>query len=454
MKKLALIAVILAFAANTFVAGAGIAGGGRINKTTSGYEITYFITDHLGSTRVVTTSSGEIKEQNDYYPFGKKHENPDLMTSTNRYLFSGKEKQTTAEINYMDFGSRMYDDFLGRWFTHDPQSYRRPWESPYGYCGGNPVSRIDENGEFWHLIVGAIIGGVINWATNGAKFNAKGLGFFGVGALAGALGAGVGAGISSALAGGSFGAGFWGTSSALTATSSFIYGAAIGGGAGFSSGFVTGFGNGLVNGQYFGKSLAQGGLYGFMAGASGAIVGGVWGGIDAVRDGRNFWHGGRLMTDVSLPIPQGNQVGLYDCNYEVAEQIDACYGYNRNDVYFQSLESGRSGVGLEDFEIGRMYGRAGYRVQLMNIDSKIPLNTVNEVSNTMNNGTPVVLNYKTGITGYTNAGNPIKFGHATAITRVRIFDNGRFIINVMNPSSGYTRFTSLKSIYRLIKIIK
>jgi hypothetical protein len=58
MKKLVLITAILAFAANTFAAGAGIAVGGRINKTTSSYEITYFITDHLGSTRVAVSQSG------------------------------------------------------------------------------------------------------------------------------------------------------------------------------------------------------------------------------------------------------------------------------------------------------------------------------------------------------------------------------------------------------------
>jgi hypothetical protein len=75
MKKLVLITVILAFAANIFAASAGIACGGRISKTT-----------------------------------------------TNRYLFSGKELQTTGEINYMDFGSRMYDDFLGRWFAIDPRA--------------------------------------------------------------------------------------------------------------------------------------------------------------------------------------------------------------------------------------------------------------------------------------------------------------------------------------------
>ncbi|MDR1552842.1 MAG: hypothetical protein LBS69_05200 [Prevotellaceae bacterium] len=74
MKKLALITLILAFAANAFAAGAGIAGGGRITKTNSSYDITYFITDHLGSTRVIVGSNGEVKEQNDYYQQLKKRQ--------------------------------------------------------------------------------------------------------------------------------------------------------------------------------------------------------------------------------------------------------------------------------------------------------------------------------------------------------------------------------------------
>jgi RHS repeat-associated protein len=108
----------------------------------------------LGSTRVAVSQSGAVLGANDYYPFGKRWEGANLQAPTTRYLFSGKERQTTSEINYMDFGSRMYDDFLGRWLTHDPQSYRRPWESPYGYCGNNPVVRIDPNGEFFWIVVG------------------------------------------------------------------------------------------------------------------------------------------------------------------------------------------------------------------------------------------------------------------------------------------------------------
>jgi RHS repeat-associated protein len=92
-------------------------------------------------------TSGTVTGTNDYYPFGKRWEGSGLQAPNTRYLFSGKEEQTTGDINYMDFGSRMYDDVLGRWFTHDPQSYKRPWDSPYAYCGGNPINRVDPDGK-------------------------------------------------------------------------------------------------------------------------------------------------------------------------------------------------------------------------------------------------------------------------------------------------------------------
>jgi hypothetical protein len=69
-------------------------GGGRINKTNNSYDINYFITDHLGSTRIIVDNAGNIKEQKDYYTFGKEHKNSSLMSSTNRWGYNGKEKQT------------------------------------------------------------------------------------------------------------------------------------------------------------------------------------------------------------------------------------------------------------------------------------------------------------------------------------------------------------------------
>jgi RHS repeat-associated protein len=123
-------------------------GGGRINKTTSGFDINYFITDHLGSTRAIVDANGGIKEQKDYYPFGEEHENPNLMSSTNRYLFSGKEKQTIRDLNYLDFGARMlnHERSPTRWMSIDPLCEKYYSISPYAYCANNPVNSIDPNG--------------------------------------------------------------------------------------------------------------------------------------------------------------------------------------------------------------------------------------------------------------------------------------------------------------------
>jgi RHS repeat-associated protein len=87
-----------------------------------------------------------MKEQKDYYPFGKEHENPNLITSTNPWGFSGKEKQTVIDLGFLDFGARMLETEIGRWFVIDPLSEKYYSLSPYSYCAGNPVNRIDPDG--------------------------------------------------------------------------------------------------------------------------------------------------------------------------------------------------------------------------------------------------------------------------------------------------------------------
>lgn len=160
----------------------------------------------------------------------------------------------------------------------------------------NPLHYNDPSGEFWHLVIGAAIGGTFNMIANWNKAENgwQRLGYFGIGAAAGALGAGVGAGVSSAIGGGTFGAGFLGTKAAEVATTSFLSGAAIGGSGGFASGFTTGFGNGLMGGQNFGKAMWNGTKTGLIAGGGGFLVGGTLSGLNSNFDGRDFWDGSGL----------------------------------------------------------------------------------------------------------------------------------------------------------------
>jgi len=122
---------------------------GRIYRTGSTFDIEYYITDHLGSTRAIVNNTGTVIEQNDYYLFGTRHYNPSLVISpTNRFRFSGKEEQEKmmAGFNVLDFGARMYDPEIGRWGVADPLAEKYYHLSPYNYVGNSPVRFVDIDG--------------------------------------------------------------------------------------------------------------------------------------------------------------------------------------------------------------------------------------------------------------------------------------------------------------------
>jgi RHS repeat-associated protein len=88
----------------------------------------------------------------DFYPFGKEHENPDLITSTNRYTFSGKEKQTIKDLGWLDFSARMLrseTDPTG-WLSIDPLCEKYYSISPYVYCNNNPLRYVDPDGMYYY----------------------------------------------------------------------------------------------------------------------------------------------------------------------------------------------------------------------------------------------------------------------------------------------------------------
>ncbi|MGK4910683.1 RHS repeat-associated core domain-containing protein, partial [Elizabethkingia anophelis] len=119
----------------------------------------YNYTDHLGNVRLSYTkgASGgaEIIEENNYYPFGLKHQgynSNSLASNAYQYKYNGKELQETGMY---DYGARSYIPDIGRWMSPDPLSeeYRR-W-SPYNYAVNNPVRFTDPDGMSVYDIIGA-----------------------------------------------------------------------------------------------------------------------------------------------------------------------------------------------------------------------------------------------------------------------------------------------------------
>ena len=128
------------------------AAGGRIwcydenDPDTPAPENRYFITDHLGSTRVVLKGDRTLSMKADYLPYGGLISGSGLNVTENDYLWTGKELQ------HQLFDTPAYDSSARLLFTNglfaslDPLAEKYPGISPYAYCAGNPISRIDKSG--------------------------------------------------------------------------------------------------------------------------------------------------------------------------------------------------------------------------------------------------------------------------------------------------------------------
>lgn len=123
---------------------------GRFIATTAGIEPRYFITDHLGSVRVIVNHQGEVIERNDYYPFGMRWEDGTQLPD-NRYLFNGKEDQNFVNVPYADYGARMLDSkYRLGWLGQDLLAEKNFSIGSYVFCANNPICLIDNNGKDWY----------------------------------------------------------------------------------------------------------------------------------------------------------------------------------------------------------------------------------------------------------------------------------------------------------------
>ena len=127
--------------------------GGYVDLNANGTPTrwNYYVTDHLGSTRMVVDSNDSIRETINYYPFGSEMRmtNPALLTggTSHPFRFTGKELDRLNSLNMYDFGARWYDVAgVPMWTSIDPLAEKYYSISPYAYCVNNPVKYIDIKG--------------------------------------------------------------------------------------------------------------------------------------------------------------------------------------------------------------------------------------------------------------------------------------------------------------------
>jgi RHS repeat-associated protein len=98
-------------------------GGKRVaHRSVSSGSIYYYAEDFLGTSRAITTSTGTLCYDADFYPYGGER----VVTNTcaQNYKFEGKERDT--ETGNDDFGARYYNSRLGRWLSADWSSVPAP----------------------------------------------------------------------------------------------------------------------------------------------------------------------------------------------------------------------------------------------------------------------------------------------------------------------------------------
>jgi RHS repeat-associated protein len=116
----------------------------------------YYHHDQLGSTRLLTDSSGASVATYQFDPYGN------LVASsgsniTNPLRFAGQYQDSESGFYYLR--TRYYDPASGQFLSRD--LLLKESMAPYNYVSGNPLNRKDPSGAFWPLVtmaIGAIVG--------------------------------------------------------------------------------------------------------------------------------------------------------------------------------------------------------------------------------------------------------------------------------------------------------
>ena len=131
----------------------------------------YYIQDYMGNTRMVVNKNGTTEQITHYYPYGGVIGDISTNESLQAYKFEGKELDRTFGLDNYDIHARQYFAMMPSWDRIDRKAEDYYQISPYSYCGGDPVNKIDRDGNVPAVVIGAVIGGV--WKGAEAAYNGK-----------------------------------------------------------------------------------------------------------------------------------------------------------------------------------------------------------------------------------------------------------------------------------------
>jgi len=117
--------------------------GNTPNSFTQAGQTYYIVTDHLGSPRVITDSSGAIIKKLDYDSFGNIISDSAPAFTIPFGFAGGLYDSDTGLVRY---GFRDYDADTGRWTARDPIGFAGGDTNLYGYTFNDPINFTDPDG--------------------------------------------------------------------------------------------------------------------------------------------------------------------------------------------------------------------------------------------------------------------------------------------------------------------
>ena len=123
----------------------------------------YYILNQQGDVIRIVDTNGGTQATYTYNAWGKLMDCSGWLATTNPIRYRGYYCDTETGFYYL--GSRYYDPGIGRFINADETSNLAANGdftslNLFAYCGNNPVSRIDNNGDIWNVVAGAVIGGL------------------------------------------------------------------------------------------------------------------------------------------------------------------------------------------------------------------------------------------------------------------------------------------------------
>ena len=106
-------------------------------------NVTWLLTDHLGSIRDLVDNSGTVVNHLTYDSYGNVVSETDASVDS-RYRFTGREWDEEIELHY--YRARYYDGQTGRFISVDPIGFESETYNLYGYVDNNPINTKDPFG--------------------------------------------------------------------------------------------------------------------------------------------------------------------------------------------------------------------------------------------------------------------------------------------------------------------